>query len=100
MMIRLIFFVGFVGWVVACTPVKKAEPVEEAESAIRKVLDVQTAAWNHGNIDRFMEGYWKSDSVQFIGAEITTGWTSTLERYKKRYPNKDAMGSLRFELLQ
>jgi hypothetical protein len=47
-----------------------------------------------------MTGYWKSDSVQFIGSEIVTGWTATLERYKKNYPDKDAMGVLRFDLLQ
>ncbi len=72
----------------------------DAESDIRRVLDRQVAAWNAGNIDEFMEGYWKSDSVQFIGPEIVTGWTATLERYKKNYPDKEAMGVLRFDLLQ
>ena len=73
---------------------------EDSDRDIRTVLDRQVAAWNAGNIDEFMDGYWKSDSVQFIGSEIVTGWTATLERYKKNYPDKDAMGVLRFDLLQ
>jgi len=76
------------------------ESKEDSERAVRRVLDRQVAAWNAGDLDEFMEGYWKSDSVQFIGSEIVTGWTATLERYKKNYPDKDAMGLLRFELHQ
>ena len=72
----------------------------DSERVIRRVLDRQVAAWNAGNLDEFMEGYWKSDSVQFIDGGIIAGWTATLERYKKNYPYKDAMGALRFELLQ
>ena len=82
----------------ACLNEQKSK--EDSERAIRRVLDRQVAAWNEGNIDEFMEGYWKSDSVQFIGSEIVAGWTATLERYKKNYPDKDAMGVLRFDLLQ
>lgn len=73
---------------------------EGSERAIRRVLDLQVAAWNAGNLDEFMEGYWKSDSVQFIDSGIIAGWTATLERYKRNYQDKDAMGVLRFELLQ
>ncbi len=68
-------------------------------AAIQEILDLQVVAWNAGNIDQFMEGYWKSDSLQFIGAELTTGWNATLNRYKKTYPDKDAMGVLRFDIL-
>ena len=70
------------------------------ETAIRSVLDKQVAAWNEANIDEFMKGYWKSDSILFIGRKITTGWDSTLLRYKKSYPDKAAMGKLRFEILR
>lgn len=47
-----------------------------------------------------MEGYWKSDSLQFIGSQITYGWEPTLSAYKKRYPNADAMGKLSFDIMQ
>src|SRR5882724_11882282 len=70
------------------------------ETAIRAVLDKQVIAWNAVNIDEFMKGYWKSDSILFIGRKITSGWDSTLVRYKKSYPDKAAMGKLRFEILR
>ena len=70
------------------------------EAAIQSVLNQQVAAWNEANIDDFMKGYWKSDSILFIGSKITSGWDSTLTRYKKSYPDKAAMGKLRFEILR
>ena len=47
-----------------------------------------------------MDGYWKSDSLKFIGSSgMNYGWQQTLDNYHKRYPNKEAMGKLTFELL-
>jgi len=79
---------------------QKAGTRTRDEAAIRKVLDQQVNAWNEANIDEFMKGYWKSDSILFIGSAITSGWTNTLERYKKSYPDKAAMGQLRFEIVR
>jgi hypothetical protein len=70
------------------------------DRSIKTVLDNQVAAWNEANLDEFMKSYWKSDSVLFIGSKITSGWDSTLARYKKSYPDKAAMGKLRFEILR
>jgi hypothetical protein len=72
----------------------------EDETAIKAILNKQVVAWNEANIDEFMKGYWKSDSILFIGRKITSGWDSTLIRYKKNYPDKAAMGKLRFEILR
>lgn len=48
-----------------------------------------------------MQGYWKSDSLKFIGKSgITYGWRATLENYKKSYPDTAAMGKLKFDLLE
>lgn len=70
------------------------------EKAIRKVLNDQVIAWNNGNIEGFMQGYWKSDSLMFIGSKgIKWGWKTTLENYKKGYPDTTVMGKLTFELL-
>ena len=70
------------------------------ETAIRQLLDQQTAAWNRGDIDRFMDGYWENDSLMFIGKSgVTYGWTNTLNNYKRGYPDTAAMGKLHFELL-
>ncbi len=71
------------------------------ELAIRKTLDDQTAAWNRGDIETFMKGYWENDSLMFIGKSgVTYGWSNTLNNYKKGYPDTAAMGKLIFTLLQ
>jgi ketosteroid isomerase-like protein len=71
------------------------------EAAIRKILNNQSAAWNNGNLQEFMKGYWHNDSLMFIGKSgITYGWQQTLNNYKKGYPDTSAIGKLNFEILQ
>jgi ketosteroid isomerase-like protein len=71
------------------------------ESAIRKLLAQQTAAWNRGDVDSFMKGYWENDSLMFIGKSgVTYGWSNTLKNYKKGYPDTASMGQLSFTLIQ
>ena len=66
---------------------------------IKNILTQQQDDWNNGDIDAFMEAYWKSDKLQFGGASgITWGWQQTLDGYKKRYPDKKAMGKLTFKI--
>lgn len=72
----------------------------DAESKIRTVLTKQQEAWNNGDLERFMEGYWKSDSLQFIGSSIRYGWQQTLDNYKKNYSTRELMGRLQFEIWQ
>ena len=68
-----------------------------AEKAILAVLQKQVSAWNDGDINRYMEGYWHSDSLVFIGKKgCTYGYEATLKNYKKAYPDKSAMGQLLF----
>lgn len=70
------------------------------ETAIRQLLEEQTQAWNRGDIDGFMKGYWQNDSLMFTGKSgITYGWNNTLKNYKKSYPDAAAMGRLQFTLL-
>lgn len=69
--------------------------------AIIKVLDDQRIAWNKGDIEGFMQGYWKSDSLLFVGKDAPVyGWQKTLDRYKKAYPGKAGMGELTFNILK
>lgn len=71
------------------------------EKAVRQLLQKQTEAWNRGNIEEFMKGYQESDSLMFIGKNGPVyGYNTTLENYKKRYPDTAAMGKLQFDLLQ
>ncbi len=67
------------------------------KSDILAVMDAQTVAWNRGDIDVFMLGYWKSEKLIFAsGDTVTRGWQTTLDRYKKNYSSKEKMGALRF----
>ncbi len=71
------------------------------EIAIRKVLNQQTAAWNRGDLEKFMMGYWENDSLMFIGKSgVTYGYTNTLNNYKKGYPDTAAMGKLLFNIIK
>lgn len=71
------------------------------EQAIRKILNDQISAWNAGNIEEFMKGYWNSDSLMFIGKSgVTYGYQNTLMNYKKHYSNADEMGALSFDLIK
>ena len=68
---------------------------------ISAVMDKQVTAWNNGNIDAFMQTYWKSHSLLFVGSKgATYGWQTTLENYKKNYPDTVAMGKLDFNILE
>jgi ketosteroid isomerase-like protein len=70
------------------------------EIDIRKILDDQAKAWNRGDIEEFMQGYWKNDSLLFIGKSgINRGWQRTLNNYKKSYPDTTVMGKLAFDII-
>ena len=69
--------------------------------AIMHVLNTQTSAWNQGNIDQFMVGYWQSDSLMFISKSgLSHSYQTALNNYKKGYPDLAAMGTLKFDILK
>jgi len=69
----------------------------EDDAKIRAVMSAQVAAWNRGDIDGFMSGYARSDATEFIsGDKLTRGWQTVHDRYKKKYDNREKMGSLTF----
>ncbi len=71
------------------------------KAAIIKLMNKQETDWNVGNIPSFMEGYWKSDSLAFVGANGPTyGWQNTLDNYNRRYPDRATMGTLKFTVLK
>ncbi len=78
---------------VFCTTTFFAQAQNKDENAIRAMLSAQEAAWNTGNLEQFMIGYWQSDSLMFIGKNGPTyGYDKTLENYKKGYPDTAHMG--------
>lgn len=74
---------------------------DRRQAAIRTVMDDQVAAWNSGDIDGFMAGYWKTEKLVFVsGDTVTRGWQPTLDRYKKNYDSRAKMGVLKFSDLE
>jgi ketosteroid isomerase-like protein len=70
------------------------------QQQIINVLAEQDEAWNRGDIEGFMQTYWKNDSLMFIGKSgATYGWQNTLNNYKKGYPDTASMGKLHFTLI-
>lgn len=81
----------------------QAQPPAADDKSVRAVLDAQVTAWNKGDLDGFMKGYWKDEKLTFIsGGNITRGWEPTRQRYVKRYQaeGKDKMGTLSFDELE
>lgn len=76
-----------------------AKKGEQLMQGIRHVLISQVEAWNHGNLENFMEGYWRSPDLTFFsGATVTKGWEPTLARYQQRYKSAGKeMGHLEFQ---
>ena len=68
--------------------------------SIVKVLKFQEDAWNEGNINKFMEGYLKSDKLVFTGSSGSIyGWEETKKRYLNNYSNRALMGNLKFKII-
>jgi ketosteroid isomerase-like protein len=74
------------------------QPPAAAEANIRDVLTAQQEAWNRGDLDGFMAGYWESEDLRFAsGDTVTTGYNATKGRYVKRYKaDGKEMGKLTF----
>lgn len=83
------------------TLVVHSQPPFSWKEEIRFVLIQQRDAWNKGDIEGYMAGYWKSDSLLFTsGGNIQRGWQATYEKYKKSYDTKAKMGKLDFSKLE
>ncbi len=71
------------------------------KAEIDSVMSAQEMAWNTGQLEDFMQAYIQSDSLMFIGSRgLNYGWQTTLGNYQKSYPDKEAMGTLKFENLE
>lgn len=69
--------------------------------SVREVIDRQQAAWNAGDIEGFMDGYAREETTTFVsGDNVTRGWQTVLERYRKNYDSREKMGTLTFSELE
>lgn len=80
---------------------RPAEGQDADRKAIQGVLQAQQVAWNRGDVDAFVVGYWQSPELTFSGSTgVSRGWNSVLARYKKNYPDRATMGVLDFSELE
>lgn len=85
----------------ALQPLSSAPDTDQDRAAITKILTTQQTAWNRGDVEAFLEGYWHSPDLTFSGSSgIARGWDAVLTRYKKSYPDRAAMGRLEFSDLE
>ncbi len=110
---ELALFLGlaWLGTVLGATELRSAQAPLKASrlatdrvadrAAITAVLQAQQAAWNRGDVIAFLEGYWKSPELTFSGSSgVARGFDGVLARYKKNYPDREAMGELQFSGLE
>lgn len=77
------------------------QPNAQVKQTINALFEQQIRAWNDGNVNDFMLGYWNDERLIFVGSTGSTyGYQNTLEGYKKRYPDRAAMGRLAFDILE
>ena len=79
----------------------QASSREADRAAIEAVLTAQQKAWNQGDVERFLDGYWHSPELTFSGSSgVSRGWDGVLARYQRTYPDRAAMGHLDFSKLE
>lgn len=99
--IRSICQGGIIAVLVTCAACRSTGGSMAAREEIANILGQQAAAWNRGDVDAFMQPYWHSSDLSFSsGGRVTRGWDSTRERYRQRYPTREAMGRLTFSELE
>lgn len=70
-------------------------------AAVRAVIGAQRDAWNRGDVAGYMDGYARSPNTVFVsGDDVTRGWQTVLDRYKKNYNSREKMGTLFFSDLE
>jgi uncharacterized protein (TIGR02246 family) len=79
----------------AARRVAAAAPVS---SEARALLETQAAAWNRGDLEAFCSVY-VDDALFVTAGGLTKGRDEVLARYRSRYPDAAARGTLSFEVL-
>ena len=97
---KITAFVLVAFWAVVGVGCSATRQTANVKTEIEQIMLEQSQAWSSGNLEAFMEPYWKSDSLLFIGKSGPSfGWDKTLQNYQRSYPTQDAMGKLTFTLL-
>jgi len=81
---------------IVCAPLLFAQSDD-----IRAILLDSEAMWNRGDLLAFVSYYEDAPETTFVGREVVRGGRKAiLERYRRRYPNRDAMGTLTFSEIE
>ena len=97
--VKTLFLLGIVAAIHPCFAQTRKDTA--SSTAVRAVLDAQAAAWNRGDIEKYMDGYARSADTVFVsGDRVTRGWQTVLERYQKTYDSREKMGMLTFSDLE
>lgn len=88
--------------VVLTTSVLAQKPAnKKTKKQVQHIFDKQITAWNAGDLNAFMNGYWEDKRLLFVGSRGPTyGYENTLKGYQKGYPTKEAMGTLKFDIIE
>ena len=87
--------------VLAAIPLTASFAASDASAEIRTVMNAQVAAWNRGDVDGFMNGYVRSDKLEFVsGGKVTRGWQTVRDRYHRKYGSREKMGTLKFSKIE
>ncbi len=74
---------------------------QSAETQVRAVLAQQAREWNAGNLAGFMDTYARGEQTRFAsGGNVSRGWQTVFDRYRKNYSSRAAMGTLDFADLE
>jgi ketosteroid isomerase-like protein len=97
---RLVLIVVAAGLAVTGCRTSSVDP-RNVQAEIRAALERQVRDWNAGDLAGFMETYAKSGKTRFAsGGDISRGWQTVFDRYKTKYGDRAAMGTLSFSDLE
>ena len=100
-MIKILLTILFISLAATCISAQSESRYEKIKKQVREVMDKQVEAWNRGDIEGFMQGYWKSEEMTFVsGNNVSKGWQAAFDRYKKGYDTPEKMGTLSFTELE
>jgi len=80
-------------------PLPSSIAMSLARSDVGGVLAAQSAAWNRGDLEAFVSAY-AEDATFLSTSGVTHGKAAVLARYRKRYPDKKAMGTLTLTVME
>ena len=71
----------------------------DSRTAIQAVLDKQIQAWNRGDMEGFMAGYWNSPNLVYLSNRtVVRGWQTLLKRYKEIFKKPEGLQMGQLEL--